>query len=91
MKKIGLFLLLVSSIPAFAQTKSIKEDVSKKADALQDQIIAWRRDFHEHPELGNHEVRTSGIIAKYLQSLGLDVKTGVATTGVVAILRGGRL
>jgi amidohydrolase len=90
MKKIGLFLLLVSSIPAFAQTKSIKEDVSKKADALQDQIIAWRRDFHEHPELGNHEVRTSGIIAKYLQSLGLDVKTGVATTGVVAILRGGR-
>ncbi|SHN30725.1 amidohydrolase [Mucilaginibacter sp. OK098] len=90
MKKLYLFLLLVSSISAFAQTKSVKEDVSKKADALQDQIIAWRRDFHEHPELGNHEVRTSGIIAKYLQSLGLEVKTGVATTGVVAILRGGK-
>jgi len=90
MKKICLFLLLVSSLPAFAQTKSVKEDVSKKADALQDQIIAWRRDFHEHPELGNREVRTSGIIAKYLQSLGLEVKTGVATTGVVAILRGGK-
>ncbi|ASU32595.1 amidohydrolase [Mucilaginibacter xinganensis] len=90
MKKLYLFILLVASIPAFAQTKSVKEDVSKKADALQDQIIAWRRDFHEHPELGNHEVRTSGIIAKYLQSLGLEVKTGVATTGVVAILRGGK-
>ena len=90
MKKLYLFLLLVSSLPVFAQTKSVKEDVSKKADALQDQIIAWRRDFHEHPELGNHEVRTSGIIAKYLQSLGLEVKTGVATTGVVAILRGGK-
>jgi amidohydrolase len=90
MKKLYLFLLLVSSISAFAQTKSVKEDVNKKADALQSQIIAWRRDFHEHPELGNHEVRTSGIIAKYLQSLGLEVKTGVATTGVVAILRGGK-
>jgi amidohydrolase len=90
MKKIYLFLLLVSSISAFAQTKSVKDDVSKKADALQSQIIAWRRDFHEHPELGNHEVRTSGIIAKHLQSLGLEVKTGVATTGVVAILRGGK-
>jgi amidohydrolase len=90
MKKLYLFLLLVSSLPVVAQTKSVKEDVSKKADALQSQIIAWRRDFHEHPELGNHEVRTSGIIAKYLQSLGLEVKTGVATTGVVAILRGGK-
>jgi amidohydrolase len=90
MKKLYLFLLLVSSLPAFAQTQSVKEDVSKKADALQSQIIAWRRDFHEHPELGNHEVRTSGIIAKYLQSLGFEVKTGVATTGVVAILRGGK-
>jgi amidohydrolase len=90
MKKLYLFILLAASLPAFAQTKSVKEDVSKKADSLQSQIIAWRRDFHEHPELGNHEVRTSGIIAKYLQSLGLEVKTGVATTGVVAILRGGK-
>jgi amidohydrolase len=90
MKKLYLFLLLVSSISAFAQTQSVKDKVSKKADSLQSQIIAWRRDFHEHPELGNHEVRTSGIIAKYLQSLGLEVKTGVATTGVVAILRGGK-
>jgi amidohydrolase len=90
MKKLYLFLLLVSSISAFAQTKSVNDKVSKKADSLQSQIIAWRRDFHEHPELGNHEVRTSGIIAKYLQSLGLEVKTGVATTGVVAILHGGK-
>jgi amidohydrolase len=90
MKKLYLFILLAASLPAFAQTKSVKENVSKKADALQSQIVAWRRDFHEHPELGNREVRTSGIIAKYLQSLGLEVKTGVATTGVVAILRGGK-
>ncbi len=72
-----------------AQTGS-KADISKKADNLEQQIVAWRRDFHEHPELGNHEVRTSGIIAKYLQSLGMEVKTGIATTGVVGILKGGK-
>ncbi len=88
MKKLFPVLLLVYSIPALAQT-SLKNTVSKKADSLETQIVAWRRDFHEHPELGNHEFRTAGVIAKYLQSLGLEVKTGVATTGVVGILRGG--
>jgi amidohydrolase len=77
------------SIPAFAQTGVLKNKVTQKADSLQSQVIAWRRDFHEHPELGNREVRTSGIIAKHLQSLGLEVKTGIATTGVVGILKGG--
>lgn len=67
-----------------------KADISKKADGIEQKIVAWRRDFHEHPELGNHEVRTSGIIAKYLESLGLEVKTGIATTGVVGILKGGK-
>ena len=60
------------------------------ADSLQNQIVTWRRDFHEHPELGNHEFRSAAIIAKHLQSLGIEVKTGVATTGVVGILRGGK-
>ncbi|HEY4324096.1 MAG TPA: amidohydrolase [Mucilaginibacter sp.] len=90
MKKLLLFILCAISVPAFAQTNPFKTRVSKKADSLQSQVVAWRRDFHEHPELGNHEVRTGGIIAKYLQSLGMEVKTGVATTGVVAILKGGK-
>jgi amidohydrolase len=90
MKKLLLFMLCAFTVPAFAQTTVLKNKITKKADSLESQIIAWRRDFHEHPELGNHEVRTSGIIAKFLQSLGLEVKTGVATTGVVAILRGGK-
>ncbi len=90
MKKLSLLLLSVCTLPAFAQNNSLKATVSKKADSLQSQIVTWRRDFHEHPELGNREVRTSGIIAQYLKSLGLEVKTGVATTGVVAILRGGK-
>src|SRR6185312_7226067 len=88
MKKLYLFILCALSLPAFSQT-ALKKTVSDKAEALQSQIVAWRRDFHEHPELGNHEFRTAGIIAKYLQSLGLEVKTGIATTGVVGILKGG--
>ena len=90
MKKLYFVVLCALYAPAFAQTGSIKSQIIKKADSLQSQIVAWRRDFHEHPELGNHEFRTSAIIAKHLQSLGLDVKTGVATTGVVAILKGGK-
>ena len=87
MKRSSILFALMFSVQAFAQNS---DPVSKKADALKDQVIAWRRDFHEHPELGNHEVRTSAIIAKHLQSLGIEVRTGVATTGVVGILKGGK-
>ena len=91
MKKFCLFLFSAAlSLSASAQTDALKIAVAKKADALQDKIVAWRRNFHQHPELGNREVRTSGIIAKYLDSLGIEVKTGVATTGVVGILKGGK-
>lgn len=90
MKKIYFLLLCLFCAPAFSQNVKLKEKVIKKADSLHNQILVWRRDFHEHPELGNHEFRTSAIIARHLQSLGLEVKTGIATTGVVGILRGGK-
>src|ERR1700731_3860920 len=90
MKKLGLLILCAFSTPIFAQTKALKSIVTRKADSLQSQVVAWRRDFHEHPELGNHEFRTSAIIAKHLKSLGLEVQTGVATRGLVGILRGGK-
>ena len=51
-------------------------------------VIAWRRDFHQNPELGNHEFRTSKLIAEHLEKLGMEVQTGVAHTGVVGILKG---
>ena len=89
MKKLYFLPFILSAFPAFAQT-SYKNEVAKKADALEKQVIVWRRDFHEHPELGNREVRTSGIVANYLKSLGIEVKTGVAKTGVVGILKGGK-
>jgi amidohydrolase len=90
MKNLLLTLCCAVAFPVFAQTNPFKEIVNKKADSLQSQVVAWRRDFHEHPELGNREVRTSGIVADYLRSLGLEVKTGIATTGVVGILKGGK-
>ncbi|APQ61294.1 putative hydrolase YxeP [Paenibacillus polymyxa] len=55
---------------------------------LQEQLITWRRDFHRHPETGYEEIRTSGIVAEHLRSLGLEVTTQVGKTGVVALLRG---
>src|SRR5436853_1906185 len=62
----------------------LKSDI----DELVPDIVAMRRDFHEHPELAFEEVRTSGIVAQRLRALGLEVQTGVAKTGVVGVLRG---
>lgn len=90
MKIFSILFFLLFSVQAFAQNAARVAQVNTKADALKDQVTAWRRDFHEHPELGNHEVRTSAIIAKHLQSLGIEVQTGIATTGVVGILKGGK-
>jgi amidohydrolase len=69
---------------------SLHAAIDASAHAIEDRVIAWRRDFHQHPELGNREVRTAGIVADHLRRLGLDVRTGVAHTGVVALLKGGR-
>ena len=51
-------------------------------------LVAWRRDLHRHPELGFQEIRTAGIVARHLSELGLEVRTGVAKTGVVGVLDG---
>ena len=59
-------------------------------DKLEPKLIDWRHDIHQNPELGNNEVRTAALVAKHLQSLGIEVKTGVAKTGVVGILKGGK-
>lgn len=90
MNKSYLAGLLFLSLPAFSQTSPIKTKASIAADKIESKVIEWRRDFHEHPELGNNETRTAAIVAKHLQSLGMEVKTGVARTGVVGILKGGK-
>jgi amidohydrolase len=90
MKKILTLLFTGLTLNTFAQSDALKQKVAAKADAIEKKIIEWRRDFHEHPELGNQEFRTAEIIAKHLKSLGIEVKTGVAKTGVVGILKGGK-
>ena len=76
--------------PAAAQNPALNARIAQLAQAEEAKVIAWRRDFHQHPELGNEETRTAGIVAAHLRKLGLEVTTGVARTGVVGILRGGR-
>jgi amidohydrolase len=90
MKKIIILAALLFSISGYSQNDSERKKIVAAADKIEGQVIAWRRDIHEHPELGNNEIRTSGLIAKYLQSLGIEVKTGIAKTGVVGILKGGK-
>ncbi len=63
-------------------------DFKAQAEALRDELIARRRDLHQHPEIAFEEVRTAGIVAKELTDLGLEVTTGVGRTGVVAMLEG---
>lgn len=62
------------------------DSFKRTAAALQPKLVAWRRDFHMHPELGFEEVRTAGIVADHLRGLGLEVSTGVGKTGVVAMV-----
>jgi len=64
--------------------------IETRAKAIEAQLIAWRRDIHQNPELGNYEVRTSKLVADHLRKLGMEVKTGVAKTGVVGLLKGGK-
>lgn len=63
-------------------------DFMQQAQALREELIARRRDLHQHPELAFEEVRTAGIVAEELNRLGLEVQTGVGTTGVVGVLEG---
>ncbi len=88
MKRIFLPLLLISAT-AVGQTK-LRPAIDKQASAIESKVIEWRRDFHEHPELGNQEVRTAKIIADHLRSLGMEVTENVAVTGVVGVLKGGK-
>jgi amidohydrolase len=62
--------------------------IDERAGSLAGKVVAWRRDLHAHPELSNREVRTAGLVAEHLRALGLEVKTGIAHTGVVGVLRG---
>jgi amidohydrolase len=68
----------------------LEAEVRKRAAAVEEKVIRWRRDIHQHPELADQEKRTSGLVADHLRGLALEVRTGLARTGVVGVLRGGK-
>lgn len=91
MKKPPLFLILailLSHLNLYGQSNSIRNDIQTKVKGIEQKVIDWRRDIHQNPELGNREVRTAAMVAKHLESLGMEVKTNVGITGVIGILKG---
>src|SRR5690606_14199352 len=84
-----LAIALAAVVPSHAQDAQ-RTEVAEAAQRLQGRVVEWRRDIHQHPELGNRETRTAALVADHLRALGLEPKTGIATTGVTAVLKGGR-
>ena len=84
MKKLLIATMLFSGYFAMAQGSNLEKDYT----AIEGKVVEWRRDIHQNPELGNREFKTAEKIAKHLESLGIEVETGVAHTGVVGLLKG---
>lgn len=83
--------LVIFCLPLMAMAQDdLHKMVDAGADAVNEQVIEWRRDFHENPELSNREFKTAEKIAAYLNSLGLKVETGVAKTGIIGLLETGK-
>jgi amidohydrolase len=82
--------LCSATLNAQSGVPDLEQDIRQRAAQIESKLIAWRRDIHENPELGEQENRTAGLVAEHLKNLGLEVKTGVARTGVVAVLKGGK-
>ena len=81
-------LSLVVSIAAFSAHADI--NIDEQVKSVENKVIEWRRDIHQHPELSNRETRTAAIVAKHLKSLGMQVETDIAHTGVVGYLKGAK-
>ena len=74
---------------SFSNLNAQSNNIEIKIKEVEQKVIDWRRDIHQNPELGNREFRTAALVAKHLESLGMEVKTKVGVTGVVGILKGG--
>ncbi|WP_206609725.1 amidohydrolase [Paracnuella aquatica] len=87
---LSIYLFLLSSVAATAQSNNSPAWLTTDVDALFAKTVSWRRQLHQNPELSNRETNTAKLIAAHLKSLGLQVQEGVAHTGVVGILKGGK-
>ncbi|MBJ6981902.1 amidohydrolase [Luteimonas sp. MC1572] len=83
------FVLAGLALPLHARDGQ-RPEVAAAASELGAKVVAWRRDLHQYPELGNRETRTAALVAEHLRALGLEPVTGIATTGVTAVLKGGK-
>ena len=82
--------LVICTIQVSLSAQTVYDQIDKQTLALEAKVIEWRRDFHQNPELSNREFKTAEKVAAHLRSLGLEVRTGVAKTGVIGILRTGK-
>jgi len=85
-----LAIILALAFASRASTPARDQQIAQAAESLRAKLVEQRRDFHMHPELSNREERTSRVVAERLKALGLEVKTGVARHGVVALLKGAK-
>jgi len=85
-------MLIVASatLASGATSPSLEQKIRERTASIETKLIAWRRDIHQHPELGDQELRTARLVEEHLRGLGLEVRTGVARTGVVGILKGAK-
>ena len=86
----ALAAILTGSAAAADPAADRAAGIRREAARIESQVIAWRRDIHQHPELSNREFRTARLVADHLESLGMEVRREIAHTGVVGVLRGGR-
>src|SRR6266550_4370375 len=84
---LGIFVIASGSS---SHADTIGDAIDQQAKAVEAKMIAWRRDIHQNPELGNREFRTSALVVEHLKKLGYEVREKVAHTGVVAVLKGGK-
>ncbi len=89
MKRILLSILLLSTGLSYGQ-KKLDTQISKLTAEVETSMVEWRRYIHENPELSNREFNTAKMVAEHLESLGIQVETGVAHTGVVGVLKGSK-
>ena len=85
-----LFLVLTLAYSGSAAAQSLTAEIDKLSTAVEADMLTWRRHLHQHPELSNREVETAKYVAEKLRSFGLEPQTGIAKTGIVALLKGGR-
>ena len=89
-KIISLFFLFIFTTSVYSNTERLEGKLERNLENLMDKVTEWRHDIHQYPELSNREFKTAAKVAKHLNNLGLEVKTDIAYTGVVAILEGGK-